>query len=168
MYYRILAQYDNTKSGIGNSTFKNMNQYWLALGLYIIGYFIFSIIKYFFIFFGILNVNKAIHKDMIHGIVRSPCSYFDIISSGQLISKVSNDLGIMDYVIINVLIDSVEGPIINLIFIGNVIFINIYFLIPSVIIIVLLIFGFLYCKNSAVAVKQLDLRIKSPIFNMVG
>ena len=84
-----------------------MNDLWLFLGLLLVIYFIFSIIKYFFINFGVLNINKAIHKDMIHGIVRSPSAYFDVTPSGRLNSKFSNDLGIMDYVLSNALIDSV-------------------------------------------------------------
>ena len=49
---------------------------------------------------------KAIDTDMIHGLMRSPASFFDTTSSGQLHSAFSNDLGIMDNVLIPVLIDS--------------------------------------------------------------
>ena len=102
----------------------------MFLGLLIIVYFLFSLIKYFLLYFGVLNVNKAIHTDIINGLMNSPCSYFDINSSGQLHSKFSNDLGIMDNVLTNVLSDSIEGPLITLILIINVVFINIYFLGP--------------------------------------
>ena len=71
------------------------------------GYFVLSIIKYFFFFLGILNSNKAIHKDMLHGLVRCKASYFDMTPSGRLISKFSNDLGILDYNLFGVLVDSV-------------------------------------------------------------
>jgi ABC-type multidrug transport system fused ATPase/permease subunit len=70
-------------------------------------YFIFSVIKYFLINFGILNINSAIHKDMIHGLLRSNSSSFDSTPSGQFNNKFSNDLGIMDNVLFNVLIDSI-------------------------------------------------------------
>lgn len=105
---------------------------------------------------------------MIHGLISSPASYFDVTSSGQLNSAFSNDLGIMDNVLIPVLIDSIEGPIISIILLINVIIINFYFIIPAVIIVTFLVVGFIYCKNSMVAVKLLDLKLKIPIFNMVN
>lgn len=75
--------------------------------MFIVFYFVLSLIKYFLLYFGVLNINQAIHTDMINGITRSPCSYFDIKSSGQLHNKFSNDLGIMDNVLTNVLSDSI-------------------------------------------------------------
>ena len=36
---------------------------------------------------------------MVHGIIRSPSSYFDITPSGRLNNRFSNDLGLMDYVL---------------------------------------------------------------------
>lgn len=138
------------------------------MGTLIIAYFIFSLIKYFLVFFGVINVNKAIHEDMIMGIMRSPSSYFDITSSGQLHSKISNDLGVIDNLFQYVFSDSVEGPIISLIFIINVVFINIYFVIPEIIFVGLLIAGFIYFKNSIVAVKILEVGAKIPIFSMIN
>jgi hypothetical protein len=48
---------------------------------------------------------------MIHGLVRSPSSYFDTTPTGRLNNKFSNDLGIMDSSLQFVLIDAIEGPI---------------------------------------------------------
>ena len=45
---------------------------------------------------------------------------------------------------------------------------NIYFAIPGGIFIILLLTGFLYCKNSMVAMRLLDLKVKTPIFNMIN
>lgn len=42
---------------------------------------------------------------MIHSIVRSPCSYFDITPSGNLNNIFSNDLGILDKFMANTFID---------------------------------------------------------------
>ena len=44
---------------------------------------------------------------MIHGLVRSPSGYFDVTSSGQLNNRFSNDIGVMDYVFAQILIDSI-------------------------------------------------------------
>lgn len=105
---------------------------------------------------------------MLHGLVRSPVSYFDITQSGQLTNKFSNDLGFMDYMFAYIFIDSFEGPIISLILLGNVFFINAYYSIPGGLNIVLLVIFFLYCKKVVVTVKQLDLKAKSPVYNMIN
>jgi ABC-type multidrug transport system fused ATPase/permease subunit len=99
---------------------------------------------------------------MIHGLVRSPSYYFDITPTGRLNNKFSNDLGILDNMLSFVLTDAVEGPIVSIVLLANVFSINLYF------IIVFIIFFFIYCKRAIVDMKQLDLRLKSPVFNMVG
>ncbi len=95
------------KSGDPTTTFKTMNDFWLALGLLLLAYFIFSNIKYFLLNILVLNSNESIHKDMIHGVVRSPSWYFDVTPTGRLNNKFSNDLGIMDNMLAFVLTDSI-------------------------------------------------------------
>lgn len=105
---------------------------------------------------------------MIHGLVRSPCSYFDITPTGRLNNKFSNDLGIMDNIIAFVLVDVIEGPINFLIIFANIVSINVYVLIPGLLNLIFIIVFFLYCKKVILAIKQLDLKLKSPVFSMVG
>ena len=105
---------------------------------------------------------------MIHGLVRSPCSYFDQTPSGRLTNKFSNDLGILDNNLVFVLTDSLEGPIICIILIVNVFQINLLFLPLGFLNLLFIICYFRYCKDVIIAAKQLDLRMKSPVFNMVG
>lgn len=145
-----------------------MNDFWLALGLLLLAYLIFNIIKVFLLYIFILNSNESIHKDMIHGVVRSPSWYFDVTPTGRLNNKFSNDLGIMDNMLPFVLTDAIEGPIITIVLFINVFTINLFFLIPGILNIIFIIFYFNYCKWIIVTVKQLDLRLKSPVFNMVG
>lgn len=168
LYYRFISQYDLMKTNTEETTFKKMNDYWLALGLLILGYFLFNLLKYFLLNVIVLNSNEKIHKSMIHGLVRSPSYYFDITPTGRLNNKFSNDLGIMDNMLSFVLTDSIEGPIVSLILVANIFSINLYFLIPGIINIIFIIFFFVYCKRAIVSIKQLDLRLKTPVFNMVG
>ena len=44
---------------------------------------------------------------MIDGLVRSPCKYFDVTPSADLNTRFSNDLGNMDDLLLDVLIDSI-------------------------------------------------------------
>ena len=105
---------------------------------------------------------------MIHGLVRSPSFYFDITRTGQLNNKFSNDLGIMDNMLAFVLTGSLEGPIIGIIMIANVFSINVYFMIPGIVNIIFIVAFYIYCKKAIIEIKQLDLKLKSPVFNMVG
>ncbi len=156
------------KSGDPTTTFKTMSDFWLALGLLLLAYFIFSNIKYFLLNILVLNSNESIHKDMIHGVVRSPSWYFDVTPTGRLNNKFSNDLGIMDNMLAFILTDSIEGPIISIVLLVNIFSINLWFLIPGILNLVFIVVYFIYCKSVIVTVKQLDLKLKSPVFNMVG
>ena len=140
----------------------------MALGLLQLGFFIFMIIKYFLLNLVVLRSNEAIHESMMHSLVRSPSWYFDITPSGTLTNRFSNDLGIMDNMVAFVLTESIEGPIVSLVMIANVFQINVYFIAPGVIYIVFVVVFYLFCKRVIVNTKQLDLRMKTPVFNMVG
>jgi ABC-type multidrug transport system fused ATPase/permease subunit len=143
-----------------------MSHFWLTLGLLLFGYLIFGMIKYFLLYMTILYSNQAIHEDMIHGLVRSPSSYFDMTSTGRLNNKFSNDLGILDSSLQFVLIDAIEGSIVIIILVINVFSINYYFIIPGAINIAVVIFFFMYCKKAIIKIKQLDLKLKTPLFDM--
>ena len=84
-----------------------MTDFWLALGLLLFGQILFNLIKYFLLNVVVLNSNEDIHKSMVHGLIRSPCYYFDITPIGRLNNKFSNDLGILDTMIAYVLTDSI-------------------------------------------------------------
>ena len=103
---------------------------------------------------------------MIHGLVRCPSSYFDKTPTGKLINKFSNDLGILDNTMAFVFTDMIEGPIICLIMLANIFQINVMFIPPGFVTIIFLIFFFNYCKPSIVESKQLDLKTRTPVFNI--
>jgi ABC-type multidrug transport system fused ATPase/permease subunit len=105
---------------------------------------------------------------MIHALVRSPSYYFDVTPSGRLNNKFSNDLGILDNILAYALTDALEGPITYIVLLVNVFSINLYFIIPGVINLVLITLIYFYCKRPIIDMKQLDLRLKTPVFNMVG
>ena len=102
---------------------------------------------------------------MVHTIVRCPGSFFDKTPSGLLINKFSNDLGIIDNIMIFGLIDMLEGPSIIIIAVVNIVQINIYFLIAALIILAVAIYFFNYAKEVIQKCKQLDLQKKTPIFH---
>ena len=57
LYFRFLSQYDLMTSNAQGTTFHKMSDFWLALGLLLVGYFFFSLIKYFLVNMVVLNSN---------------------------------------------------------------------------------------------------------------
>jgi len=165
---RFLAEYDNQKGGTYQVFNNDFTVYWIVLGIMQIFYFIILVIKYTLLSVVVLGSNEKLHEEMIHGLVRCPSSYFDTTPTGRLINKFSNDLGILDNTLSFVFVDMIDGPIISLIMLVNVFQINLLFIPPGVISIIFLIFYFSFCKDTIVESKQLDLRAKTPVFNIFG
>ena len=105
---------------------------------------------------------------MIYTIVRCPGSFFDTTPSGMLVNKFSNDLGILDNIMIFGLIDALEGPSIIIIAIINICIINYFFIIAAVIIMAIAVWFFTYSRQVIQKCKQLDLQNKTPIFHFFG
>jgi ATP-binding cassette subfamily C (CFTR/MRP) protein 4 len=105
---------------------------------------------------------------MIHGLVRCPSAYFDTTPTGRLINKFSNDLGILDNTLSFVFFDMIEGPIITIIMLINIFQINVLFIPPGALSVIFLIFFFMFCKCTIIESKQLDLRTRTPVFNIFG
>ena len=166
-FFRILAQYDQIGTNHENNWFDDYGDFWTALCLLQVGYFVMMVLKYFLVNLVILNSNEKIHEEMIHSVVRSHSYFFDMTPSGRLTNKFSNDLGILDNILSFTFIDAIEGPIISIILIINVFQINVYFIPLGIVNILFIVVLFLICKKAIVNTFQLDLRLKSPLFNMV-
>lgn len=95
--YRFLANYDKHKFGVYYLFDQNYLTYWLAItGLFVL-YFILNALKFNLVYLCVLYSNEIIHELMIYRLLRAPMKYFDRTPSGQIISRFSNDLGILDY-----------------------------------------------------------------------
>lgn len=79
--------------------------------------------------------------------VRAPASYFDVTPSSILINKFSNDIGVLDILLMFVMIDIIEGPIIAIILMVNVFQVNPFFIPFGIINILILICLYFYFKR---------------------
>ena len=109
--------------------------------------------------------NQEIHEQMINGIVRSPASFFDTTPSGMIINKFSNDLSILDNSLSSSMTDMFEGPALSLVALVNICQIDVFFIPPTVVIIICIFLFFSYARPAIIQCKQKDLKNKSPIFN---
>lgn len=101
-------------------------------------------------------------------ILRSPCAYFDSISSGTLLSRFSNDLGILNNDLPFLMTDTIEGTMVYLVAFLNLAQINQLIIIPAVITIVISIIVFLSCRPVLMKGKELALKMKSYIYHMTS
>lgn len=164
-FFRFLADYDHVVIGTSGPFGNDFGLYWGTLSILIIGYFLVLTAKYFTLNMSLLMASTSIHEKMIEAIVRSPGSFFDSTPSGILVNKFSNDLGVIDNNLVFALIDSLEGPIVILVAIANMAQINLWFLIPAVVIFILAVAFFSYARPVISGCKQLDLQNKNPIFH---
>lgn len=51
---------------------------------------------------------------------------------------------------------------------GNIFVINVYFLVPGILNLVFIVYFLMYCREVIIELKQLELKLKTPVFSMVG
>ena len=168
IYFRLLAGYDQLLEGEHDIFGGNDRLYWLVLGICLLFYFLMYNAKYFFLSFFVLNSTERLHEEMLHSLVRSPCAFFDVVPTGELASKFSNDLGILDEILGFVAFDVVEQTIFILIMFGNVFQIDLYFIIPGSIHILFVLVVMWFSKKTIVVLKEVDLKLKGPVFSMAN
>lgn len=162
-FFRLFGFYDLIRAN--TMTGWIFEHYWLALGLLQLGFFIFLSSKYFIVNFIVLKSNEKLHENMFLALLRSPTKFFDTTPTGRLINRFSNDMSILDNSLAFTLIDTIEGPIMALVLLINVFQIVPFFIIPAAVNLIVQALWFIYCKRTIIQTKQLDLRLKSPVFS---
>jgi ATP-binding cassette, subfamily C (CFTR/MRP), member 4 len=145
-YYRLLADFDNVVAGSSSIFEGNLKLYWIILAAILFVLFIILVIKFYSLNMVIINASASVHENMVDSIIRYPSRFFDVNPSGILINKFSTDLGVIDNNIVFCLWESVEGPIMLISALANLCQINLYFLIPTVILSTIAIVFLLYSR----------------------
>lgn len=100
-FYRIIGEYDSEEDK--DKLFKNS-------GIILAFYTLSTYLKYFSIAAVTYNSNKEIHRKMFDRLSRAPVTYFESNPSGRIVTKFSNDVGTMDFVLYFHLVDCTENP----------------------------------------------------------
>ena len=108
------------------------------------------------------------HSDMVHSLVRSHSWFFDVTPSGVLTNVFSNDVGVLDNSLIFTFQQALEGPVISIVMLVNIIQINPYFAIVAFVCLLGLFFLFSFLRPVIIESKQLDLKMKSPVYNKLN
>ena len=101
---------------------------------------------------------------MVMGLVRCPLSFYDITPSSHLTNKFSNDLGILDNSIASCYTNIIDRLILWIVMLGSIVQMDIIYMIPAFACIIFFVFFFNFCKQSIVSTKQLNLQLRTPIF----
>ena len=80
----------------------------LTLWILVIGQIATFVLKYYVFCKLVHKSNLKIHKKMIKSVVRSPMTFFDQNTTGVILNRFSNDLGLLDSVLISSLIEFFE------------------------------------------------------------
>lgn len=104
---------------------------------------------------------------MVMGIVRSPLSFFDVVSSGQITNKFSNDLGILDTELGQNLIFILDRSTMWVIAFGTIIHLDVIYMIPAIVCLVFFILFTLINRRAIIKSKEFSLKLKSPIFSQL-
>ena len=154
---RLLSQFGQNEMS-ENDIFGSL----LALTLSLI---LLAISKYYVLCKLILICNKNLHERMSESIVRAPTVFFDTHQTGVILNRFSNDLALMDNLLVFTLVDFLDiaiGFVVAIIVAGAI---NPwYFLVVSVAC-GILFFLFFIGKPIILGLKKFDLQNKSPVFS---
>ena len=164
-YLRILGDFHNVKDGISTSFQGNFRLFWIILTVLVIVHFILLVLKYFLTNICMVMDSSKAHEGMIDFFLKGPTSFFDLTPTGLLTNKFTTDLGVLDNSLIIAFIDSLEGPVLVAVAIGNMIHIDPWFAVPCGVLAVIIFVFFVYSRPAFIACKQLDLQIKAPVFH---
>ncbi|EGR28863.1 hypothetical protein IMG5_167720 [Ichthyophthirius multifiliis] len=156
LFYQFLGSYDQEK---------DKKYLFYSSGTILIAYSIVSFLKYALSAYLINLGNYSLHKITIEKLINTHTHYFDQTPTGQIINKFSNDIGTMDLMFIQNLIDSLEALIQLLNIVITICIFNPYMLILLIFTLLLLFYIFGYAKQVLVPCKYFDLLSKSPVFS---
>lgn len=138
--------YNEVNEG-SNHIFSKMSQFWITLGLIQVGYLILLVLKFLVLNTIIIGSNYKIHKLMIKSLLRCKLAILGKTTSSEIMNKFMNDINILDF----------QGPYAGLFLFDNffsiiamlinVFEINLFFLIPGLLSLVLFFIFFLLISD---------------------
>ncbi|XP_032233126.2 ATP-binding cassette sub-family C member 4 [Nematostella vectensis] len=123
-----------------------------------------SVIRASLFFSSVLNSSQRLHNEMVESVLKAPVLFFDTNPAGRIMNRFSKDIGCMDELLPDVLLDALQLILFS---VGAVLLpsvLNPWLIIPVVPIVVLfVIIGKFYLKTSR-EIKRLEAINRSPVF----
>jgi ATP-binding cassette, subfamily C (CFTR/MRP), member 4 len=128
-----------------------------------LGYFLAVLSKYVLMYKFFLDCNSNLYEKLVFSVLRSPILFFDKTPTGRIVNRFSNDISVLDNVIIQIFCDVLDISALNIILIINIVINSPILIITCVLLLVFLYFYLTFCKPVLSHCRSLDLRHKSPI-----
>ena len=138
----------------------------IILWLLVFGQIASYILKYYVFCKLVHQSNLKIHQKMIGSVVRSPTIFFDKNPKGIILNRFSNDIGLLDNVLISSLIEFVEIVFSFLFAILVLSYLEIYFVYLMTIIALLMFACINISKPVCLRILNIDLENKSLLFGI--
>lgn len=133
--------------------------------LFLVFYLLISIIKYEVFMEPLLRSNTLLHNKVIISISRAYIHFFDINPVGRILNRFTNDLGIIDSLLLITMRDNLEFLMSYVIFIMTVFYTCYYLIFPALALIIFYLYLYHYFKQIISETKKMDLLSKGPIFS---
>ena len=157
--YRILGQFNS-------ETFKdNKNLFFAIVGGLVLLILLISIFRGLIFVNIFLKNNKKIYDLMTMNILKTFVTFFDRNPTGRILNRFSNDMSMLDNMIIYVFSDILDYIFYFFAILITIMTFSIYFLIPVFALIFVYYFFFKFCRISLKELKKLDLIHKGPLFS---
>jgi len=132
---------------------------------FLLVYLVISLIKYEVFNTPLLRSNTLLHNTIIECISRTSINFFDTNPVGRILNRFTNDLGIIDSLLLITMRDNLEFLISYCVLIFSVFYTCYYLMIPAVLLIWVYIILYNYFKLIITESKKLDLLSRGPIFS---
>jgi ATP-binding cassette, subfamily C (CFTR/MRP), member 4 len=114
-----------------------------------------------------MTCNDNLYKLLIEAVLRSPVLFFDQTPTGRIINRFSNDISVMDNVVLPCIQDVFDIFFITLILIITILINSPILIITCSILIILLAYFMKFSKPVLFECRNLDLRHKTPIVTVL-
>ena len=129
------------------------------------GYLFLSLIKYEVFMTPLLRSNTLLHNKVVESISRTSVNFFDTNPVGRILNRFTNDLGIIDSLLLITMRDNLEFLMSYMILIFTVFYTCYYLVLPAFMLISFYIFLYKYFKTMITETKKMDLLSRGPIFS---
>lgn len=128
-------------------------------------YLLISVLKYEVFMEPLLRSNTLLHNKVVESISRTSVYFFDTNPVGRILNRFTNDLGIIDSLLLITMRDNLEFAISYCILISTVFYTCYYLTVPAGFLIGFYIFLYRYFKYIITETKKKDLLSRGPIFS---
>lgn len=130
-----------------------------------LGIIVLTISRSIFFFMVCINASKKLHNGMFDSILTTYLHFFNVNSSGRILNRFSKDMGIIDEMLPNAIIECTQvglGLVAIIIVVSTV---NYWMIIPTIVMCVLFIYIRKFYMNTCRTIKRLEGVSKFTLFN---